>query len=99
MLTKALGKRHKGKHYSLKYTPYLCSVGFNKCVHMSVFKVTYAPRGFPGSGRSSAECEALWTRLTWHYLAPEMQETGKHTLVSHTLNFTVTHASVSDRSQ
>lgn len=79
--------------YILKQTHDLCLFVYGRC------RNTHALRGFRGSGHNSAECEELWTRLTWHYLAPEMQQTDKHTLLSHTLNFTVTHASVSARSQ
>lgn len=75
---KTLGNGNKGTHFILKY---LCLIGFNKCVHACTvcvcvcLKGTYALHGFPGSGRSSAECETLWTRLTWRYLAPGMQIT------------------------
>lgn len=52
---------------------------------------TYALRGSPGSGHSSAECGALWTGLMWRYLAPRMHKT----LTSHTLNLTGTVTEVS----
>lgn len=65
MLTKALGKRNNGKHCILNFTPDLCSFQ-QVCIFvysMSVLRDTYALHGFPGSGHSSAECEARWTRL------------------------------------
>lgn len=37
------------------------------------FESTYAPRGFPGSGRSSAEYGALETGLRWRCRGPAMQ--------------------------
>lgn len=43
-----------------------------------ILRDTHAPHGFHGSGRSSAECEQLWTRLMWHYLVPEMQQQRDH---------------------
>lgn len=41
-------------------------------------KNTHAPHGFHGSGRSSAECELLWTRLMWRYPAPGTQQKRRH---------------------
>lgn len=48
---------------------------------------TYSLRGFPGSGHSSAECEALGTGQVLHYLAPgkytKQQNSEKTTMHKH----------------
>lgn len=64
---------------------------------------TYALHGFPGSDRSSAECEGLLTGLKWRCLAPGKQMTvfcwgeviQHYRLTSHILNLIGTEPGVS----
>ena len=68
------GKQRQELHSQV----HIWSVLFWVCVFpcsVCVWRHTYALRGSPGSGHSSAECGALWTELMWRYLSPEMHIT------------------------
>lgn len=76
----------------LVWVQQVCAYVYSMCISRN----TYALHGFPGSDHNYAECEALWTRLMWHYLAPEMhtQNTQQYILAPHTLNLIGTVSAV-----